>query len=99
MKKVDLELYTDYLISTLGSAAATGSSSMVEGDVSHDRVTRFLSERVRVLMDSEFASVENFEFIVKKNKHFIAALKDNRRGALYESIPWTYRINRSCVAG
>ncbi|MFI3155955.1 MAG: transposase [Methylococcaceae bacterium] len=29
-----------------------------------------------------FASVENFEFIVKKKKHFIAALKDNRLVAL-----------------
>jgi len=35
-----------------------------------------------VLMDSWFASVENFEFIVKKKKHFIAALKDNRLVAL-----------------
>lgn len=201
MKKAELELYTDYLISTFGAATATGLSSMVEGDVSHDRVTRFLSERdytsrdlwcqvkstvrqiereegvlifddtiqekawtdenevmcwhfdhcsgrsvrginllnalyysgevsipvafelVRkplqfcevktrqvkrasevtknelmrdmiatcvnntlkfryVLMDSWFASVENFEFVVKKKKHFIAALKDNRRVAL-----------------
>jgi hypothetical protein len=201
MKKAELELYTDYLISTFGSATATGLSSMVDGDVSHDRVTRFLSEReytsrdlwrqvkstvrqieredgvlifddtiqekawtdenevmcwhfdhcsgrsvrginllnalyysgdvsipvafelVRkplqfcdvktrqvkrasevtknelmrsmiatcvnntlkfryVLMDSWFASVENFEFIVKKKKHFIAALKDNRLVAL-----------------
>jgi hypothetical protein len=201
MKKAELELYTDYLISTFGAATATGLSSMVEGDVSHDRVTRFLSEReytsrdlwrqvkstvrqieredgvlifddtiqekawtdenevmcwhfdhcsgrsvrginllnalyysgdvsipvafelVRkplqfcdvktrqvkrasevtknelmrdmiatcvnnalkfrtVLMDSWFASVENFEFIVKKKKHFIAALKDNRLVAL-----------------
>ena len=45
MKKAELELYTDYLISTFGAATATGLSSMVEGDVSHDRVTRFLSER------------------------------------------------------
>src|SRR5690606_41623930 len=29
-----------------------------------------------VLMDSWFASQENFEFILKKKKHFIAALKD-----------------------
>jgi len=201
MKKAELELYTDYLISTFGAATATGLSSMVDGDVSHDRVTRFLSEReytsrdlwrqvkstvrqieredgvlifddtiqekawtdenevmcwhfdhcsgrsvrginllnalyysgdvsipvafelVRkplqfcdvktrqvkrasevtknelmrsmiatcvnnalkfryVLMDSWFAAVENFEFIVKKKKHFIAALKDNRLVAL-----------------
>ena len=203
MKKAELELYTDYLISTFGSATATGLSAMVDGDVSHDRMTRFLSERqytskdlwlqvkstvrqierddgvlifddtiqekawtdendvmcwhfdhcqgrsvrginllnalyhssevsipvafevVRkphqfcdlqtrqikrasdvtknelmremigtcvnntlkfryVLMDSWFGSVENFDFIVKKKKHFIAALKDNRLVALSE---------------
>jgi len=31
-----------------------------------------------VLMDSWFAAKENFEFISKKKKHFIAALKSNR---------------------
>jgi len=45
MKKAELELYTDYLISTFGAATATGLSAMVEGDVSHDRVPRFLSVR------------------------------------------------------
>ena len=203
MKKADLELYTDYLISTFGAATATGLSAMVDGDISHDHVTRFLSEReytskdlwlqvkstvrqiekedgvlifddtiqekactdenevmcwhydhcsgrtVRginllnalyhsddisipvafevikkplqfcdlqtrkikrasvvtknelmrdmiatcvnntlkfryVLMDSWFGSVENFDFIVKKKKHFIAALKNNRLIALSE---------------
>jgi hypothetical protein len=201
MKKEKLELYTDYLISNNSYATATGLSAMLDGDVSHDQVTRFLSERdytskdlwrqvrstVRqieretgclifddtiqekewtdeneimcwhydhckgrtvkginllnalyhsgevsvpvafevirkpiqfcdvatrqvkrasvvtknelmremintcvlntikfryVLMDSWFASQENFEFILKKKKHFIAALKDNRRVAL-----------------
>jgi hypothetical protein len=43
MKKADLDLYTDYLLSTFGAATATGLSAMVEGDVSHDRITRFLS--------------------------------------------------------
>ena len=37
------------------------------------------------LMDSWFAATENFEFIVKKHKHFIAALKDNRLVALGEA--------------
>ncbi|MEY4718263.1 MAG: hypothetical protein RL563_881 [Pseudomonadota bacterium] len=204
MKKAELELYTDYLISTFGAATATGMSAMLDGAVSHDRVTRFLSERaytsrdlwwqvkstvrqieredgvlifddtiqekawtdenevmcwhydhcsgrsvrginllnalyhsggvsipvafelVRkplqfcdvqtrqvkrasevtknemmrrmiatcvknalkfryVLMDSWFAATENFEFIVNKNKHFIAAIKDNRLVALSET--------------
>lgn len=43
MKKADFDLYTDYLLSTFGAATATGLSAMVGGDVSHDRITRFLS--------------------------------------------------------
>src|SRR3954447_6691052 len=45
MDKRQLELYTDYLISHCGYATATGLSAMVDGEVSHDKVTRFLSER------------------------------------------------------
>ncbi len=43
MNKEQLELYTDYLLSTFGYATATGLSAMVNGQVSHDQVTRFLS--------------------------------------------------------
>lgn len=43
MKKDYLELYTDYLISNQSLATATGLSSMTDGDVSHDQITRFLS--------------------------------------------------------
>ena len=43
MKNSELELYTDYLLSTFGAATATGLSAMVGGEVSHDRITRFLS--------------------------------------------------------
>lgn len=45
MKKQDLELYTDYLISNSGYATATGLSAMLDGEISHDKVTRILSER------------------------------------------------------
>jgi hypothetical protein len=45
MKKAELELYTDYLLSRFGQATATGLSAMVNGEMSHDQVTRFLSER------------------------------------------------------
>ena len=38
-----LDLYTDYLISQNKYATATGLSDMVSGDVSHDKVTRFLN--------------------------------------------------------
>ena len=46
MKNSELELYTDYLLSSFGATtAATGLSAMVQGDVSHDRITQFLSRQ------------------------------------------------------
>jgi len=43
MKRVYLELYTDYLISNSEAATATELSAMMNNEVSHDQVTRFLS--------------------------------------------------------
>jgi len=43
MKEEHLELYTDYLLSTFGYATATDLSQMLNGQVSHDQITRFLS--------------------------------------------------------
>lgn len=40
-----LELYTDYLLSTFSHATATGLSKMTNGEVSHDKITRFLAEK------------------------------------------------------
>lgn len=51
MKNSELKLYTDYLLSTFGAATATGLSAMVEGDVSHDRITRFLSRQAYTSRD------------------------------------------------
>lgn len=44
MDKENLELYTDYLISTFGYATATGLSKMLDEQISHDQITRFLSQ-------------------------------------------------------
>jgi IS4 transposase len=38
-----LELYTDYLTVSFSQATATGLSAMLDGDISHDQITRFLS--------------------------------------------------------
>ncbi len=40
-----LELYSDYLISAFGYTTATGLSKMTGGEVSHDKITRFLSQK------------------------------------------------------
>ncbi len=39
-----LDLYSDYLISSFGQTSATGLSRLTDGAISHDRITRFLSE-------------------------------------------------------
>jgi IS4 transposase len=43
MDKQLLDLYTDYLISSFGLTTATGLSALLDGTISHDKVTRFLS--------------------------------------------------------
>jgi hypothetical protein len=39
-----LDLYTDYLLASFGTATATGLATLLEGQVSHDQVTRFLAQ-------------------------------------------------------
>jgi hypothetical protein len=39
-----LDLYTDYLAVTFGYATATGLSKLLDGSISHDKITRFLSD-------------------------------------------------------
>ena len=46
MKTKHLELYTDYLmVNASGCATATGLSTVMEGEVSHDQITRLLSKQ------------------------------------------------------
>lgn len=51
MKTDYIELYTDYLISGNSQATATGLSAMMDNEISHDQITRFLSK-------NEFTSKE-----------------------------------------
>lgn len=43
MQEKLLDLDTDYLISSFGQVSATGLSRLLDGAVSHDQITRFLS--------------------------------------------------------
>ena len=44
MKKEILDLYSDYLICSFNHVTATGLSKALDGQLSHDKITRFLSE-------------------------------------------------------
>lgn len=46
-----LDLYSDYLLSAFGQTTATGLSARLGGQVSHDRVQRFLASRQRTSAD------------------------------------------------
>lgn len=46
-----LDLYADYLISSFSYTTATGLSSALDGSISHDTVTRFLSARTYTSKD------------------------------------------------
>ena len=59
MNKELLDLYSDYLLSSFGQTTATGLSSLVGGEISHDKVTRFLS--------SEDFGPKDLWRLVKKN--------------------------------
>jgi hypothetical protein len=43
MNQKILDLYSDYLLSSFGQTTATGLSRVLDGEVSHDQVTRMLS--------------------------------------------------------
>ena len=38
-----LDLYSDYLLSSFGQTTATGLARLLEGEISHDQVTRMLA--------------------------------------------------------
>jgi hypothetical protein len=46
MDKMLLDLYSDYLLSSFGQTPATSLSNMLHGAISHDKITRFLSEDI-----------------------------------------------------
>ena len=44
MNREMIELYSDYLLASYGQTTATGLSKLLEGDLSHDQITRFLRQ-------------------------------------------------------
>jgi len=44
-KATIFDLYTDYLQTSFSYTTATGLSDLLDGELSHDQVTRFLAEK------------------------------------------------------
>ena len=46
-----LDLYSDYLLASFSQTSATGLSNLMNGEISHDQVTRFLSQEKKTSRD------------------------------------------------
>ena len=71
MNRELLELYSDYLLSAFSHTTATGLSRMTNGIVSHDKITRFLS-------DKELNSAELWHLV----KPLVREIEDGASGVL-----------------
>ncbi len=45
------EIYSDYLIASFGLTTATGLSNLLDGEISHDKITRFLASKANTSKD------------------------------------------------
>jgi hypothetical protein len=54
-----LDIYSDYLIAQSQQATATGLSTLLDGSLSHDQITRFLNR-------NEFSSKDLWHYVKPK---------------------------------
>jgi hypothetical protein len=68
-----LDIYSDYLLYSTGQTTATGLSEVLEGELSHDKITRFLS-------------TESFDekTLWKKIKKLVRAFEDENASLIFD---------------
>ena len=98
-----LDIYSDYLIAQNQYATATGLSDLLDGQISHDKITRFLN-------DKEFSSKDLWKYIkpeirrIEQNTGGVLILDDTIEEKTYtdenEIICWHYSHAKSrCIKG
>ena len=68
-----LDLYSDYLLYSNSQTTATGLSEILDGEISHDKITRFLS--------SEYF---NEKTLWKQTKKFVMAFEDKNASLIFD---------------
>ena len=102
MNKI-LDIYSDYLIAQNQYATAVGISNLLEGRMSHDKVTRFLNRE-------EFTSKDLWEYVkpdlrkIEEDKGGVLIIDDTIEEKTYtdenEIICWHYSHSKGrCVKG
>jgi hypothetical protein len=103
MDKKLLDIYSDYLIAQNQYATATGLSDLLDGQISHDKITRFLNSR-------ETTSKDLWEYIkpnvrkIEENTGGVLILDDTIEEKTYtdenEIICWHYsHAKKRCIKG
>ena len=103
MNKKILDIYSDYLIAQNQYATATGLSDLLEGEVSHDRISRFLN-------GDEMSSKELWEYVkpevrrIEQDEGGVLILDDTIEEKAYTDIngvvSWHYSHAKGrCVKG
>lgn len=98
-----LDLYSDYLLSQNQYATSTGLSAMLDGQISHDKITRFLNS-------SNMESKQLWEYVkptlrqIEENKGGVLVLDDTIEEKPYtdenEIIAWHFSHSKGrCVKG
>lgn len=98
-----LDIYTDYLIAQNHHATATGLSDLLEGEISHDKITRFLNS-------NEFGSKDLWQYVkpevrrLEQEKGGVLILDDSIEEKPYtdenEIVCWHYSHAKGrCVKG
>ena len=64
----EMDLYSDYLLSSFGQVTATGLSNLLDNSVSHDKITRMLSGK-------EYNSKDLLNHFALKAKVYLVALE------------------------
>jgi len=92
MRKEYLELYTDYLITSFGKTTATGLSEILDGTISHDKITRFLgaedytSKELWQLIKKEVRGIEDEDGVLI----FDDTIQEKRYSKESDLICWHY---------
>lgn len=103
MNKNLLDLYSDYLISQNGLATATGLSQVLDGEISHDKITRFLNSEIATSKDL-WLYIKQAIRQVEETQGGVLIIDDSIEEKPYtdesEIINWHYsHAKNTCVKG
>ena len=92
MNREMIELYSDYLLASYGPTSATGLSKLLEGDLSHDQITRFLrqeeslSQNLWKLAKPLVRKIQNTDGVLIVDDTFISKTHSESNGL----VEWYY---------